>query len=223
MIEQQSSTGPMRIYDEDETKELFAPLRDRIFDSSEGGISFVAGPVFRQDHWIKVIIRGGLHGSNRAEVPTEPYSDLAEWARDDPRDELGPLLEILVEDGVLELIQMSPHTSTPPIDAVTVRPTRSALKYSWFCAEAIKLHERLVFDRTGRWGLYASEEEFGLLGGEPEFMARYIERAGGMDFIREKADDFWQHVLDFDGFEARYVSRYYALAGWDNPPKSGNP
>ena len=49
-------------------------------------------------------------------------------------------------------------------------------------------------------------------------MERYIERVGGMEFIREKADAYWQLVLDVNGFEARSVSNYYKLAGWDNPP-----
>ena len=79
--------------------------------------------------------------------------------------------------------------------------------------------DRVIFDRTGKWGLYGSVEEFGLLGGEPEFMARYIERAGGFEFIREKADVYWQGEIEEDGFEASHVPHYYELAGWDNPPR----
>ncbi|MDA0651789.1 MAG: hypothetical protein O3C49_00745, partial [Proteobacteria bacterium] len=202
-------------------RERFVPLRNRIFDISGGGVGRESERVFREESWIKVIIRGSLVGSNRTDISWgSPMNDkeLLEWAKDDPRSELQPLLDLLVEDDISGIIHMYPTCLNPENDAVTTRPTYPAITSTYHETYATRLQERLLFDETGRWGFFASEEEFGLLGGEPTFMERYIERVGGMEFIREKADAYWQRVLDVNGFEARSVANYYRLAGWDNPP-----
>jgi len=215
--------GLVKFYTAEETKEKFSPVRDRIFDMSKGFVNWYSERIFNDDAWIKVIIRGSLVGSDRTDAALRPaYDDkeLLEWAKDDPRNELQPLLDLLVEDGIGEVIHMYPGMSDTGDDAITTRPSFLAVRsqYDRGGSFAACLQERLLFDETGRWGFYASEEEFGLLGGEPSFMERYVERVGGMEFIREKADAYWQLVLDENGFEARSVANYYKLAGWDNPP-----
>ena len=219
MKEIQDVFGRTRIFSPNETLREFIPLRDRIFDTSDDGIGRTSGRIFDDPSWLRVIVRGALDGSDRSHPPRKPGVTVEEWANDDPRDQLQPLFELLVEDGIGEVIHMSPYVSGENIDAVGVRPTRPGNSLSIFDTRATQLQERLLFDRTGRWGFYGSEEEFGLLGGEPEFMERYIERAGGMAFIREKADKYWQMVIDENGYEARLVLYYYELAGWDNPPR----
>lgn len=214
--------GPVQFFTPKEARERFIPLRNRIFDISGGGVRHDSERVFREESWIKVIIRGSLIDSDRTDISREPPKgdeELLEWAKDDPRSELQPLLDLLVEDGIGEVIHMHPGCTNPAEDAITTRPTYRAIRSQYHETYAACLQERLLFDETGRWGFYASEEEFGLLGGEPAFMERYIERVGGMEFIREKADAYWQRVLDVNGFEARSVANYYRLAGWDNPPK----
>ena len=213
--------GPVRFFTPEETRKIFVPLRDRIFEGLGGGVGRDSERVFQDDSWIRVIIRGSLEDSDRREVPRKPWTDdkeLLEWAKDDPRSELQPLLDLLAEDGIGEVIHMFPGTIDKENDALTTRPTYFAISSRFDGSYATQLQERLLFDETGRWGFFASEEEFGLLGGEPAFMERYIERVGGMEFIREKADAYWQRVLDANGFEARSVANYYKLTGWDNPP-----
>jgi hypothetical protein len=215
--------GLVKIFTPEETKAKFSPLRDRIFDMSEGYVSRDSKRVFNDDSWIKVIIRGSLVGADRtdeANIPAGNDEDLLAWAKDDPRNELQPLLDLLVEDGIGEVIHMYPDTGETGDDAITTRPSFLAVRsqYDDCGSFAARLQERLLFDETGRWGFFASEEEFGLLGGEPAFMERYVERVGGMKFIREKADAYWQAVLDENGYEANCVANYYRLAGWDNPP-----
>lgn len=214
----ETSYGPVKILTAEETQVKFVPLRDRIFDPA-GGLSLTGDPILREPSWTKVIIRGSLWYSERSEPPVEPYEDLDAWARDDPRDELLPLFELLVEDGISEVIHMSSYTIGGRLDAVITRPTRSACYYSNPRVQSVCSSDRLLFDETGRWGFYGSEEMFGLLGGEPAFMQLYIERVGGMDFIRKNADSYWQAVVDEDSFEAEWVPHYYKLAGWDNPPR----
>ena len=208
-----------KFYDPDEVKREFVPLRDRIFDTAGGGVSERAPKIFLIGDWIKVIVRGSLIGSNRSQPPKEPDESVEDWMSDDPRDELQPLFDILFEDGIDEVLHMTPHVTADLIDTVGTRPTQARTWQRFSHSTAFRDDDRLLFDRTGRWGFYASVEEFGLLGGEPGFMSRYIEKVGGMNFIREKADDFWQYVLDENDWEAPLVGHYYELAGWDNPPQ----
>lgn len=49
---------------------------------------------------------------------------------------------------------------------------------------------------------------------------RAVEKAGGWEFIRRKADRFWQEVADDRSFiEHTFVDHLYGLAGWDDPPR----
>ena len=212
------------------TPEELAPLmriRDRIFDPDTDYIRIDDGRILHDLGWTKIIIRGSILGSDRSKF--EPYwDDIDSWRNDDPRDELEPLLQILQEDSVEEIIHMSvsfePVEDTlavgSPLNATDMRSLPYVELPSGFLVTDIT---RLMFDRTGRWGMYASSEEFGLLAGEPAFMDRYSEKAGGMKFIREKADRYWQAVIDSDAFEAQWVDHYYKLAGWDNPPQKSEP
>jgi hypothetical protein len=221
--------GQVGIYSAEEANTVFVPIRNRIFGTPGGGTHYSNNEIFADESWTEVIIRGALKGCDRTMQPcsrSRNDDEFLAWAKDDPRNELLPLLEILVEDGIDEIIHMSPYWKYPlspsefqeDDDAVTTRPTYTAICACRYDTITTLVQERLVFDRSGRWGFYGSEETFGLLGGEPEFMKRYIERAGGIEFIRNKADKYWQLAIDEDDYEANSVSHYYALAGWDNPP-----
>lgn len=227
------------VYTPEETESRFIPLRDRIFraDTAYGCIEEGSPPIIRNPEWPRVIIRGSLFGSDLSQPPSYPSRVdpevrkewLEDWRNDDPRDPLQPLFDILVEDGIDEIIHMSSMDGEKvvgrhdgvyvyPIDAVGTGVSRDEVETVLRDTHAMEDTERLLFDRTGRWGFYASWEEIGILGGEPEFMARYVEKAGGMDLIRKKADEHWQYVLDRDDFLAPFVPQIYKLAGWENPP-----
>lgn len=225
MIEKRTLWGVLKLFDEEETVEKFVPLRDRIFNTSRYGINFHDDRIFRQDDWLRVLIRGGLFHSDRSRPPREAWGDddwLLEWVNDDLRDPLHPLFEILVEDGVYDLIHMAPEYDPDQKQptAIATPPTRTSVQGGRFnrsagtCAD---LEGRLLFDDTARWGLYADFDEFGILGGEPAFMERYVARAGGMEFIRQKADAWFQET--YDEWKIPTVQRAYKLAGWDNPPQ----
>jgi len=220
--------GRFRHYSPEEAARDFVPLRDRIFYVS-GGVDPILDRIFRDPTWTRVIIQGALMFSNRSPQP-DPHDSTRLWSDpDDPRDELQPLFDILAEDGIDEVIHMSPYTepsrkATDPeliegaVDAAGTEPTSACTRTQDNMSNATFLQERLLFDRTGRWGLFASWEMFGLLGGEPGFMTRFVEKSGGWGFIRKKADVYWQTVIDSNGYEAPHVPHYYALAGWNNPP-----
>jgi hypothetical protein len=221
--------GRFRYYSPEETARDFAPLRDRIFYFSGGEISCVSERIFRDATWIKVIIQGGLMFSDRSPRPDPHDPSVMVSDPDDPRDELQPLFETLAEDGIDEIIHMSPYAGSLEVDtaqgsivlpdvAVGTDPNGKCTRTQDSMSNATFFQKRLLFDGTGRWGLYASWEMFGLLGGEPAFMARFVEKSGGWDFIRRKADAYWKKEVDRKGHEAALVPHYYALAGWDNPP-----
>lgn len=216
-------------------------IRDRIFTHCDGGSGGYPDSFFRSESWDRVIIRGSLHGSDRSKPPTDlgpdkpGYAEMMEdWKNDDPRDELLPLLQTLYDDGVDEIIHACGAFVDGDDDFVGTPVNTKGLRcmlWSGYLEDRLgeafqdsRLFfvtdtDRIIFDRTGRWGMYASCEEFGLLGGEPEFIARYVEKASGWDLIRERADEYWQMVVDVDAFEADWVEQYYMLAGWDNPPR----
>lgn len=217
-----SEVGLIKIYTPAETAELFVPLRDRIFDMSGGGLDWNSQRIFNDDSWVKVIIRGGVYQSDRSgpRRPYEVYETLEDWKLDDPRDELRPLFDLMIEDDIFETIIMTPYVHDEGDEAAVTRPTSAAVR-GWLSdlARSILIEERILFDQTGRWGMYGMDDMFGLLGGEQEFMERFIARSGGMAFIREKADYFWQSVIDHMKDEVKWVPHYYKLAGWDNPPR----
>lgn len=220
MIDLTDEVGQLYVIHEphEAREEGFLSLRARIFDVSGKGVGRISERIFRDESWVRVIVRGALMGSDRSRYTRERAEELDALEFFDPRDELQPIFDILAEDGVDEIIHMRPWGKDEEQDAVITRPARSVLNFLEREAFAMCDTDRLVFDRTGRWGFYGSVEEFGLIGGEPELMDRYVEKAGGMAFIREKADIYWQAELDEDGWEADDVSHYYKLAGWDNPP-----
>ena len=224
MIETRTECGIVKEFDQDEAEELFGPLRNRIFDTSSGWVTFHESErIFQDDGWWRVLVRGGLFfsdGSARVGKIWKREDELLEWAKDDPRDPLHALFEILVEDGIRELIQMSPYSRPGPFTgAMTTAPTRSAVHYGRQIGVApfTGIVTRLLFDKTGRWGLFADDDELGILAGEPLFLERYIWRAGGMEFIRQKADDWFRET--YDEWKRPTVPRAYELAGWDNPPQ----
>lgn len=214
-------------YDTNETRQEFVPLRDRIFDIGKEGVSRVSKSIFCDAVWPRIIIRGALMHSNRAPRPDPLFEGRLLAHEDDPRDELQPLFDVLTEDGVKEIIHMAPYVSplmNPlgevrfDVDAVGLPPTAEGSRVVDRKTHAIVLQERLLFDRSARWGFFGSDEMFGLLGGEPDFISRYVQKAGGWEFIRRAADAYWQSVVDDDGFEAPMVAHYYELAGWDDVP-----
>ena len=136
--------GPVRFYTPEEARKKFAPQRDRIFDTTDG-VSRYSKRVFNDDSWAKVIIRGSLVDSARTDISCEPPKgdeELLEWAIDDPRSELQPLLDLLVEDGIGEVVHMYPGCTNPDNDAVTTRPTYRAIRSTYHETYATRLQER---------------------------------------------------------------------------------
>lgn len=216
--------GIQNIYTEQDELAPICCLRDKIFDAESCRSGWDAEKIFRDGIWPRVIVRGALFGSDRSNPPHyvrpeyEFYEEeMKEWWEDDPRDELMPLVTVLQEDQTPEIIHMFPNFGFDG-DAVGATVDLRGVRCSPVGGPMTTvMPERLVFDRTGRWGMYASSEEFGLLGGEPDFMRRYVEKAGGWLLIRAMADKYWQIVMN--NGDDRWVENYYKLAGWNNPPR----
>jgi hypothetical protein len=199
--------------------EGFPALRAQIFDLSDGVVSERKPSIFRDESWTRIIVQGSVLFSDASHESREEAEELDALEFYDPRDQLQLLFDVLIEDGIDEIIHMRPYGEDREQDAVITRPTRNVLDILEREAFAMFDLDRLLFDRTGKWGFYGGVEMFGLLGGEPGLMERYIDRAGGMEHIRKMADTYWQDEVDTDGWEANLVPNYYRLAGWDNPPQ----
>ena len=73
------------------------------------------------------------------------------------------------------------------------------------------------FSTSEEWGLVSLPESFGILGGTPSFMDRFIEESGGESKLHGR---FMEAVSEGDiGFgetQKLLVSRILALVGWDS-------
>ena len=112
--------GYFGVYAPDEIRANFAPLRRRIFDTSCLGMGLSHEQIFLDPSWIKVIIRGSVLDSDRTDEIREEAEELGALGTFDPRDELQPLFDILIEDGIDEIIHMRPWGKEEEQDAVDI-------------------------------------------------------------------------------------------------------
>ena len=141
------------------------------------------------------------------------------------RDELGPLLDIMADEGAQTLYFINP--SSQFLGSMRAgSASREGLK-----AAAAALHRSdrcygifgtLVFDDTGRWGLYIGEENVAILAAEPEIMERYLPEVGGLEVLRQRfADRIRQEVDPRESLyrlrAARAYRKWYAAMRWDWP------
>jgi hypothetical protein len=80
-----------------------------------------------------------------------------------------------------------------------------------------------MFGRTGKWGLAATMDGASYIGGEPEFMAAFLDHAGGIDTVRKRFEDYhtsgsWS--LSYEECYLPAVEEFYAQFGWTNPLRS---
>jgi hypothetical protein len=80
-----------------------------------------------------------------------------------------------------------------------------------------------MFGRTGKWGLAATLDHVSYIGGEPEFMAAFLDHAGGIDTVRKRFEDYHTSGTWSLSYEECYlpaVEEFYAQFGWTNPVRS---
>ncbi|WP_421707105.1 hypothetical protein [Algihabitans sp.] len=141
------------------------------------------------------------------------------------RDELGPLLDIMAEEGAQSLyITDAVYQIPEPVQAGVA--SRAGLESA---VEAISdepwydgLLFNFVFDNTGRWGLRIHEDNIAFLGAAPDLMERYLPAVGGLEFLQKR---FASHIRE-DFMSGEEISRFsvaqafrreYAYMDWPWP------
>lgn len=141
------------------------------------------------------------------------------------RDELGPLIDIVAEDGAhtlyfTEVLQQRPGAfqagaaSRAGLEAAARSLLDSKMGYG--------LQLNFVFDNTARWGLYISEDNIAFLAAEANLMERYLPEVGGLEVLQERFADRVGHEVDperaFYRVRAARVCRlWYAYMRWPWP------
>ena len=183
-------------------------------------------PFFIQSHWTVVGLVNNLNSLAFPEEEPEDQSDdifaLYEFYE---KDELGPLLDIMAEEGEQTLYFTDASFQIPgPVQAAVA--SRKGLQAANLALHATQVGYGIpinfVFGDTERWGLYISEDNVAMLGGEPELMERYLPLVGGLEFLQHRfasrigaeADPGSSH---YRLRTARSYRKRYAAMGWDWP------
>jgi hypothetical protein len=191
-----------RIYDASESNRLFVPILEKIFVPSEQSNALTGNnpngvELFIQKHWKSVGFDGCAWNGTTDYIPSNLPKTAVQPDRNGTWDRMRPLFIALVEMGVDEIIHMNPFeledtqnlgengavTSVPMARATAAAqyPKGPVGIFNWGC----------MFSRHGNWGLFGDVDSISILGGEPTFIDRVIELAGGEDFLKAEFDNAW--------------------------------
>ena len=176
-------------------------------------------PFFMNPHWTIVGLVNNLESLIfPPEGPDEERGGFYE------QDELGPLLDIVANEGseVFYFNEIWFENSGPVQACLASRPGLRAVADALPSISGFATPTGFVFDNTGRWGLYISEDNVAMLGGEPELMERYLPLVGGLEFLQHRfasrigaeADPSSSH---YRLRTARSYRNRYAAMGWEWP------
>jgi hypothetical protein len=219
-----------RIFDAAETEQLFVPIVDKVFVPDDHPNS-LAGPrpfgseIFNNADWKIIGLAGDpwygyVNSSPRAlpETCVQVDRETGHW------DTLRPLYMALVERGIDEVIHMNPFElldggGRGSNGAITHLPITEGASRALFPEGPAGIFGLgCMISRDGDWGLIADEDSVSILGGEPEFMDRVIELAGGEDFLRAEFDEFWidRYVMSAP-LSHDWTFACYDCIGWPVP------
>ena len=141
------------------------------------------------------------------------------------RDELGPLLDIMADEGAQSLYLTDAPFQVPGSvqAAVASRAGLQAALTALYEADSSYGRPRsFVFDDTGRWGLFVEEDNIAALAGEPVIMERYLPKVGGLGFLQQRFADRIDEEVDPESSNywigaVRTFRLWYAYMRWPWP------
>lgn len=152
-------------------------------------------------------------------VPRIDWTPDAEEERYDCR----PILfDTLAHFGITEMLWTTHSITENPEYWVCAPSVDSVWETYWASDDLAAWELTTLLGRDATWGLVSTYEDLSLLGGTPEFMAVYLEKAGGLEFIQDRFrfDDLsrggWSSFLR-GNITQEVVDRYYAMLGWEPP------
>jgi len=188
----------------------FGALHDRIFRRFDDGVAFDNGffpSGFVNPDWQVVLL------CDRIGFAACDIEDGEERNPDFP-NEYEILLDVLAGKGVQEVVVTSARTMTLEMSSFVCRPDIDTVREG-FVACDVWCTELSIFDRTGLWGLFSHFDNYGVLGGAPEIMEPYIEKAGGLETIKHRFKAWAESQSEGEWLEPE-LRKIYDLAGWDD-------
>lgn len=233
-----------RRYTQREAADIFLPVFNRIFLPADDKRSLLGGrdsasAVFRQSDWKTVVSIPGPWWGCLISRPTEEPGPKDEnfWNPETKEWEpLRPLMWTLVEFEIDEIVHMS-IPREPGLDetadlldrdrkgqlvykgAITTPPAADMLPVPHYQEPCYIVADGVVFSRDGRWGIYGDTDDFTVIGGEPDLMARYIDNAGGEEFLKACFFSAAPRVPYSPGMPGKdFLLTLCDLAGWEPTP-----
>lgn len=188
-----SSTG-LEWLTTEEFERRHGALRDRIFVPKKSFPPDVDRlELFSDSSWQAVLLPAALVRWVPPDKNDDDSDDSPEEFRGDDLAFEGwnPLVETLADIGVKEIIVTNARILPEPhIQSLVCKP-------NWECFEQIAIDETdltiggvEIFAEDARWGVETSQDEYGILGGDEDFMRRFLAKSGGIDAVRSRAIEF---------------------------------
>ncbi len=247
MIVRHRPDGMVREFTHQEAELMFVPILRRVFvNPKEPGTVYGTLPLgtaaFQNPTWKIVAFHGTPTGPIFEAPMREQPERYAQYLHSEPLyrwDELRPLCIALLERNIFELIHMgtlawveesafhsedrSPDQSgfnDAMLGAIGTFPlSRSFFQAAGDPVMACVHGSSYIFSRDASWGIWGDEDNFSVLGGEPDLIDRVLELGGGEAFWRRNFDDWViENQLDRNNAVSRdYLKRLYACARWEPP------
>lgn len=219
-----------RIFDATETEQLFVPIVNKVFvpdnhPNSLSGPKPFGSEIFNNPNWKIVGFAGSAWYGYIRSIPRNIPAQSVQLDRETGLwDLLRPLYMTLVERGVDEVIHMNPFElldgkGRGSNGAITTLPRTEGASRTLFPEGPVGIFGLgCIISREGDWGLIGHEDSVTIVGGEPEFMDRVIELAGGEDFLRAEFDEFWidRYVMSAP-LSHDWTFACYDCIGWPVP------
>lgn len=203
-----------RIVSSDEYERLWKPIRDKVFAPGTGNIDLPDDSPFLRDDWTRIALPYSFW-SGRYEKPVG-FPDPTGTAEDEYLDDRPNIFATALELGAKEIF-----VSGEPVQVeeyVAFHPSvegADAVFATGFDGRGLP---PLVFDNTGLWGLTSYFEDNGILAGAPEFMERYLDRIGGLEYAKYR---FYAYDIETGwclySNKKEVILPFYAMIGWDPP------
>ncbi|NMM44438.1 hypothetical protein HH303_08100 [Rhodospirillaceae bacterium KN72] len=222
-----------RHYSEEEADEQFRPIVQRLLAPGFEFRDFMRKTLrptdmFANPDWRYLAFGSSFWDGELGAQPDErPEECLQIFKGDESWFDFAPICYALAEREITEVIHYDlmgyQHRGTACATATSAHFADFWVGFSGD-ADTLSFGEGLLFSRDGSWAIYGEHESPTLLGGEPDFIARVAELAGGETFLKRILDDYWFDDLRNLAVDQKcsvrfeygqYMRNTYSFCGWE--------
>lgn len=222
-----------RHYTKEEADERFRPIVQRILTPGFKCRDFFTKALrptdmFANPNWRYLAFGSSFWEGARADPPEDrPEKCLQLFKGDEDWYDFAPICYALAEREISEVIHYDPvgyqfHGTA----CATVTAAHFEDFEAGYSGDGLTLisGDGLLFSRDGSWAIFGEHESPSLLGGEPNFIARVAELAGGETFLNRILNETWFDHLRYLAVERKYPLGYefgqymrntYSFCGWE--------